>query len=151
MALSKQIQKCSFDIFQSDGTTSKSGYPKQVEVFSGSFTWKPYFLSGRPFDEALSGRLRTQLGGYRLQVTLAWEKLQNTANLLNIVNDAIVTTYRPRIAFAQNVSATTTNYNVVLTDVTWQTSVESTVVRQPLSVTFTGQDVFEDIPSDFTL
>jgi len=151
MALSKQITKVSFDIFQSDGVTSQSGYPKQVETFTGSFTWKPYFLSGRPFDEALSGRLRTQLGGYRLQVTLGWEKLQNTANLVNIVNDARVTTFRPRIAFAQNVSATTTNYNVVLSDVTWQTSLESTVVRQPLSVTFVGQDVYDEIPDDFRL
>lgn len=151
MALSKQITRCSFDIFQSDGVTSQSGYPKQVEVFSGSFVWRPYYLSGQPFDQALSGKLRTQLGGYRLEVTLNWEKLQNTANLLNIVNDARVTTFRPRIAFAQNVSATTTNYNVVLSDVSWQTSLESTVVRQPLSVTFVGQDVLDEIPDDFTL
>lgn len=151
MALSKQITRCSFEIFQSDGTTNAIGYPKQVEVYSGSFTWRPYFLSGKPFDEALSGRLRTQLGGYRLEVTLNWEKLQNTSNLLNIVNDARVSTFRPRIAFAQNVSALTTNYNVVLSDVSWQTSLESTIVRQPLSVTFVGQDVLDEIPDDFTL
>ena len=149
MSLRKQITVCDFIVRNPTGT-ALAGYPKRVEVFSGPITWKPYYLSGQPFDEALSGQLRSQLGGYRPFVTLAWEKLTNTANLINIVNDAVTTTNRKIITFAPNVSASTTsNFNVVIQDVTWSAEIDSTIVRQPISVTFAGLNVFPRIPDGY--
>lgn len=146
MPLTKQITACQIDIKQSDGTTSVSGYPKRVELYSGSITFRPYFLSGNAFDEALSGRLRTQLGGYRAGIQLAWEKLTNTANLANIVKDAKVSTYRPRVTFAPNAAAPTQNFNVIISDVSYSATIEATITRQPISVGFESQDVFAEIP-----
>lgn len=146
MAISKQITACEIDIKQSDGTTSIAGYPKRVELYSGSITFKPYYLSGSSFDEALSGKLRTQLGGYRASIQLGWERLTNTANLANIVKDAVITTYRPRITFAPDAATPSSNFNVIVSDVTWTAAIESQITRQPISVGMTSQDVFGSIP-----
>lgn len=146
MAISKQITACEIDIKQSDGTTSISGYPKRVELYSGSITFKPYYLGGSVYDEALSGKLRTQLGGYRASIQLGWERLTNTANLANIVSNATVSTYRPRITFAPDASTPTSNFNVVIGDVTWTAAIESQITRQPISVSFVSQDYFTAIP-----
>lgn len=146
MALSKQITACEIDIKQSDGTTSIAGYPKRVELYSGSITFKPYYLGGSVFDEALSGKLRTQLGGYRASIQLGWERLTNTANLANIVSNATVSTYRPRITFAPDAATPTSNFNVVISDVTWSADIQSQVTRQPISVGFVSQEYFTAIP-----
>lgn len=149
MSLRKQITECTFWVRNPTGT-ALSGYPKRVEIYSGSITWRPYYLSGQPYDEALSGQLRSQLGGYRPFVTLAWEKLTNTANLINIVNDAVTTTNRKIITFAPNTAASTTsNFNVVIQDVTWSAEIDSTIVRQPISVSFVGLNVFPRIPDGY--
>ena len=148
MSLRKQITQCEFWVRNPTGT-ALADYPKRVEVLSGSITWKPYDLSGQPFDEALSGQLRSQLGGYRPFVTLAWEKLTNTANLINIVNDAVTSTNRKIITFASNTAANTSNFNVVIQDVTWSAEIDSTIVRQPISVTFAGLNVFPRIPNGY--
>jgi hypothetical protein len=147
MSLSKQITNCQIMIYQSDGTTPVSGYPKNVSLYSGSITLTPYYLTGSAFDEALSGKLRTQLGGYRASIQLGWERLGNTANLLNIVKDARVTSYRPRITFAPDAATATSNFNVVISDVNWSAAIESQITRQPISVRMTGQDVLTEIPA----
>jgi hypothetical protein len=146
MALSKQITACQITIYQADGSTPASGYPKRVELYSGSVTVKPYFYSGTSFDEALSGKLRTQLGGFRPTVQLGWERLLNTANLANIVKDAVTTSFRPRIFFAPNASEISNGFNVILTDVTWSASIQSQITTQPINVEFQGQEVLPNIP-----
>jgi hypothetical protein len=146
MALSKQITACQITIYESDGSTPASGYPKRVELYSGSVTVKPYFYSGTSFDEALSGKLRTQLGGFRPTVQLGWERLLNTANLANIVKDAVTTSFRPRIFFAPNASEISNGFNVILTDVTWSASIQSQITTQPINVEFRGQEVLPNIP-----
>jgi len=148
MALSKQITACLVTIFDETDSTPKSGYEsgKRVELYSGSVTLKPYFFSGSSFDEALSGKLRTQLGGYRPTVQLGWEKLLNTANLANIVKDAVTTSFRPRIFFAPNASETTNGFNVIISDVTWSAVIDSQVTTQPISVEMQGREVLPDIP-----
>lgn len=146
MALSKQITACQITIYEADGSTPASGYPKRVELYSGSVTVKPYFYSGTSFDEALSGKLRTQLGGFRPTVQLGWERLLNTANLANIVKDAVTTSFRPRIFFAPNASEISNGFNVILTDVTWSASIQSQITTQPINVEFQGQEVLPNIP-----
>jgi len=147
MPLSKQITNCEIIIYQSDGTTKATGYPKRVSLYSGSISFSPYFLSRTAFDEALSGKLRTQLGGYRPTIQLGWERLGNTANLMNVVKDAKISTYRPRITFAPDASTNTSNFNVVISDVAWSAAIDSQITSQPISVTMVGQDVLDEIPA----
>ena len=146
MALSKQITACQVTIYESDGATPASGYPKRVELYSGSVTVRPYYFSGTSFDEALSGKLRTQLGGYRPTVQLGWERLLNTDNLANIVADAVTTSFRPRIFFAPDASDTSNGFNVIISDVTWSASIQSQITTQPINVEFRGQEVLDEIP-----
>lgn len=147
MALSKQITACQITIYESDESTPESGYPKRVELYSGSITMRPYFYTGTSFDEALSGKLRTQLGGYRPTVQLGWEKLLNTANLANIVADAVTTSYRPRIFFAPDASNPSDGFNVILTDVSWSAAIDSQVTTQPINVEMRGREVLASIPA----
>ncbi len=151
MSLRKQITLCTFWVRTLDNSVlSGTVYPKRVEVYSGSITWKPYYLSGQPYDEALSGKLRPQLGGYRPFITLGWEKLTNTANLINIVNDAVIDGTRRMVIFAPNIAASlTSNINTIITDVTWSAEIDSTIVRQPISVTFAGLNVYPRIPASY--
>jgi hypothetical protein len=113
--VNKQITTCAFDVKVNNGTTSASiqGYPKNVEVFSGTFDWRPYYYNGQATDEALSGRLRSRLGGYRIEGQMTWERQLNTTNFLAILNDAVTGTEK---LFATNaVDGTyTSNTNIAL-------------------------------------
>lgn len=92
--MNKQIRTCAFDVKIDNGTTNASiqGYPKNVEVFSGSYEWRPYYYGGSATDEALSGRLRSRLGGYRIEGQLTWERQANSSNYLTTLNDMTVGT-----------------------------------------------------------
>lgn len=89
--MNKQIKTCAFDVKIDNGATNASmqGYPKNVEVFSGSFEWQPYYYGGQATDEALSGRLRSRLGGYRIDGQFTWERQVNSTNFLSILNDCV--------------------------------------------------------------
>jgi len=173
----------------------------------------------------LSGKLRSFLGGYRIEGRLNWERLTNTQNLADVVNKAVVGTEKlfwvtnPDSSYTSNIIAispvvavddyfkgmkadfnganarTITNYysngqvrlnasvttsdietmniyalsnmsptvflypdatnvtneEVILDDTTWELAVESTVIRQPLSVSFMGSNVSNTIPSYYSL
>lgn len=111
--MNKQIRTCAFDVKIDNGTTNASmqGYPKNVEVFSGSYEWRPYYYGGSATDEALSGRLRSRLGGYRIEGQLTWERQVNSTNFLNVLNDITIGT--EKVAFAGQIGdAYVSNTNV---------------------------------------
>jgi hypothetical protein len=226
--MNKQITKAKFDVKVDNGATNASfqGFPKEVEVYSGSYEWKPYYYGGQATDQALSGKLRSFLGGYRIEGRLNWERLTNTQNLANVVNKAVVGTEKlfwvtnpvgsgsgadveiapaPSINDALNgmrvdfnganprtitdyfsgnstmiLNASVTysdtdtvnvyalanmtprvyiypdttnsrNEEIVLTDTAWSFSMESTIMRQPLSVDFRGTNVETTIPVYYDL
>jgi hypothetical protein len=227
--MNKQITKAKFDVKVDNGATNASfqGFPKEVELYSGGYEWKPYYYGGQPTDQALSGKLRSFLGGYRIEGRLNWERLTNTQNLANVVNKAVVgteklfwTTITPasynsnlnigindtpgvsayfqgmKVQFNGAQTRTITNYNqsnaqitlnlavtvndadtvsiyalanmtprvyiypdttnsrneeIVLTDTAWSFNLESTIMRQPLSVDFRGTNVETTIPVFYDL
>jgi hypothetical protein len=226
--MNKQITKAKFDVKVDNGATNASfqSFPKEVELYSGGYEWKPYYYGGQPTDQALSGKLRSFLGGYRIEGRLNWERLTNTQNLANVVNKAVVGTRKlfyttnpadnytsktnfqvldaPAINDALNgmqidfnganlrnitdyvsnktiivdapvtISDTDTvniyalanmtprvyiypdttnsrNEEIVLTDTAWSFSMESTIMRQPLSVDFRGTNVETTIPVFYDL
>lgn len=227
--MNRQITKAKFDVKVDNGATNASfqGFPKEVELYSGGYEWKPYYYGGQPTDQALSGKLRSFLGGYRIEGRLNWERLTNTQNLANVVNKAVVGTEKlfwvtnpdtnytsntniaiapaPAINDALNgmrvdfdgadariitdyytansamilnsavsVSDITTvniyalanmtpkvyiypdttnsrNEEIVLTDTAWSFNLESTIIRQPLSVDFRGTNVETTIPAFYDL
>jgi hypothetical protein len=227
--MNRQITKAKFDVKVDNGATNASfqGFPKEVEVYSGSYEWKPYYYGGQATDQALSGKLRSFLGGYRMEGRLNWERLTNTQNLANVVNKAVVGTAKTfwqvqvddvysakqnvvvpggtlPMAYFQGMQVTfdggqlrnVTNYNngnaqvtldsavtlggselmsftalanmtprvyiypdttnsrneeIVLTDTAWSFNLESTIIRQPLSVDFRGTNVETTIPSYYDL
>lgn len=227
--MNRQITKAKFDVKVDNGATNASfqGFPKEVELYSGGYEWKPYYYGGQPTDQALSGKLRSFLGGYRIEGRLNWERLTNTQNLADVVNKAVVGTEKQfwvttpdntytsntNIAIANapsindalngmrvdfngadariitdyfasnstmilnsavsvgdtaivNVTAlanmtprvyiypdTTNSRNeeIVLTDTAWSFNLESTIIRQPLSVDFRGTNVETTIPAFYDL
>lgn len=228
--MNKQIRTCAFDVKIDNGTTNASiqGYPKNVEVFSGSYEWRPYYYGGSATDEALSGRLRSRLGGYRIDGQLTWERQTNSTNFLNILGDMTIGTEKimfqgqiddayvgatnivipsgssvddayngmrmnipgvgdrtvtdyyssntsvilnasvtlggteqfnivalsnmvPRVFFNPDASQTARTEQVVVTESAWTASLQSTIVTQPVSVTFRGTNVENTIPSYYQL
>lgn len=227
--MNKQINTCKIDVKAYNGVSNYSfqGYPKEVSVYSGAYRFTPYYYGGTKSDEALSGRIRSRLGGYRFSASLNWERLTNTQNLADVVNKATIgreknfwtgqvddtyvakanivipsgpsandtlngmrmeisgignftiTDYygantsailnttvtltgtemfnvvalsnmTPTVFFYPD-TASTTNEEVILDDTTWELAIESTVVRQPLSVSFMGSNVSNTIPSYYSL
>lgn len=230
--MNRQITKAKFDVKVDNGATNASfqGFPKEVELYSGAYEWKPYYYGGQATDQALSGKLRSFLGGYRIEGRLNWERLTNTQNLADVVNKAVVGTEKlfwataPSNSYTANVNIgidvspavasgyfqgmaieftganrrIITNYNasngevtlnsavtgtvdtldavtifalanmtpkvylypdstnvrneeVVLTDTAWSFNLESTIIRQPLSVDFRGTNVENTIPNYYDL
>jgi hypothetical protein len=226
--MNRQITKAKFDVKVDNGATNTSfqGFPKEVELYSGGYEWKPYYYGGQPTDQALSGKLRSFLGGYRMEGRLNWERLTNTQNLANVVNKAVVGTeklfwvaspavsdtgtaiqitpapatndglngmlvdfnglnqrtitdyYSANSTMIVNASVTysdtetmniyalanmtprvyiypdttnSRNEEIVLTDTAWSFNLESTIIRQPLSVDFRGTNVETTIPSYYDL
>ena len=148
--MNKQITQCRFNVAIDNGSTNTvvSGFPKNVNVFSGSYSYSPYYYTGQPYDEAINGRLRSQLGGYRFEATLVWDRLLNSQPLLDLLNNAYTTgTGEVRITFFPDATNTTVSEEVVIADTVWAANLESTIVRQPLSVTLIGKNVSATIPS----
>ena len=233
--MQRQITACGFSLavnngavevfFQGYNTAANTLKPKEVSLHTGTFGWEPYYFAGTAYDQSLSGRYRSQLGGYRLEGSLVWSRLLNTTNLLEIVNKTptgkeltaftlqtsgsftlktnIVVNYvpfndayngmkvqigaftrnitdsysanstiivdaattigsgqpvtvttrsnmRPILRFYPNVDVITTNYEVVLDGVSWDASVDRTIVNNPIAITFKGAEVSNTIPTFFT-
>ena len=152
--MNRQITQCRFNVFIDNGssTTTVSGFPTNINVYSGSYTYRPYYYTGSAFDESLNGTLRSQLGGYRFEAILNWERLINSSPLVSLLNNGYTTTSgEVVIQFFPDASNTTVFENVVISDSSWQSSIDSTMVRQPLSVSLTGKEVKQQIPSFYVL
>jgi len=152
--MNRQIKTCAFSVGLDDGTSINviNGFPVNVATYSGSYTFRPYFHTGSPYDEAITGRLRSQLGGYRFEATLAWERLIDQDPLLNVINNAFTSTNNEVvITFFPDASNTAINTAVVVEDLIWDSQITGTIVRQPISVRLRGRDVVPSIPSFFTL
>ena len=94
--MQKQITKCAFKIQLDVGNTNVSfqNSPLNVNIYSGSYSWEPYYFGGKAFDESVGGRLRSQLSGYRFTATLLWDRSTSQDNLLAIASNATFGTER---------------------------------------------------------
>lgn len=152
--MKRQITRCKFNVAIDDGVNINvvSGFPKEVNLMSGSYTYRPYYHTGQPYDEAINGRLRSQLGGYRFEATLVWDRLVQSQPLLDIINNAYTTgSGEVRIYFSPDASNAVVTEEVVISDVVWAANLEATVVRQPLSVSLVGKNVSATIPSYYKI
>lgn len=152
--MKRQITRCKFNVAIDDGVNINvvSGFPKEVNLMSGSYTYRPYYYTGQPYDEAINGRLRSQLGGYRFEATLVWDRLVQSQPLLDIINNAYTTgSGEVRIYFSPDASNAVVTEEVVISDVVWAANLESTIVRQPLSISLVGKNVSATIPSYYKI
>ena len=150
--MNRQIRQCRFNVALDNGSsvTDVSGFPVDVSVTSGSYTYRPYYHTGQAFDEAITGRLRSQLGGYRFEAVLSWDRLINSEPLLDLLNNAYTTTNSDVIiTFFPDASDLSTSEEVIISDSVWAANLESTIVRQPLSVSLTGRNISSNIPDYF--
>lgn len=110
--MNKQITNCKIDIKAYNGVSNFSfqGYPKNVALFSGMVEWKPYFYDGSASDQALSGRLRSHLAGYRMEGSLFWERQINATNFIDILDKSTVGveklfwTGNPQLSYTSNLN-----------------------------------------------
>jgi len=122
--MQKQITKCAFKIQLDVGNTNVSfqNSPLNVNIYSGSYSWEPYYFGGKAFDESVGGRLRSQLSGYRFTAALLWDRSTSQDNLLAIASNATFGTERTLLSgdIAISASATTVNiapiYNIPAND-----------------------------------
>ncbi len=152
--MNRQITNCKFNVYINDGSTNTviSGFPLDVRVFGGAYTYKPYYYTGAAFDEALDGSLRSQLGGYRFEASLQWERLTNAQPLLQVINNAYTTgNGEVVIDFYPDSTNTAVFESVIITDVSWQSSIDATMIRQPLSISLIGKKVKPTIPSFYII
>lgn len=152
--MNRQITNCRFNVYIFNGSTNTvvSGFPTNVSLHSGSYTYSPYYYTGSAYDEALNGSLRSQLGGYRFQAVLNWDRLVSQTPLLNVLNNAYTTgTGEVFIDFYPDAANGSVFEKVIIDSVTWQSSVDGTMVRQPLSVSLIGKEVKATIPSYYTI
>jgi hypothetical protein len=152
--MNRQIRQCTFNVAIDDGSTvtAVSGFPVNVAVTSGSYTYKPYYHTGQPFDEALNGRLRSQLGGYRFEASLTWDRLINAAPLASVLNNAYTTNLgEVIITFYPDATNTVVFENVIITDSVWDARIDATIIRQPLGVSIRGRDLRSEIPAFYIL
>jgi len=147
--MNRQIKECRFNVAIDNGSsiTVVSGFPKNINVSDGSYTYRPYYYTDKAFDEAINGNLRSQLGGYRFEAVLSWDRLINSQPLLDVLNNAYTNTAgEVIITFFPDASNTTVSEQVIVSDSTWTANLEGTMVRQPLTITLTGKKVTNTIP-----
>jgi hypothetical protein len=151
--MNRQINQCTFNVVIDNGSSNTvvSGFPKNINVYSGSYRYIPYYYTGNAYDEAITGRLRSQLGGYRFEATLEWDRLLNSQPLLDLLNNAYTTNAgEVRIYFHPD-ATNTANEEVVISDTVWSANLESTIVRQPLSISLVGKNISATIPSFYKI
>lgn len=152
--MNKQIRQCAFNVVAFDGTNTNAlnGFPVNVSLFTGSLLYEPYFYTGSAYDQAISGKLRSQLGGYRFSASLAWERLLNTAPLLDVLNNAYTTTNAEiTIQFHPDATNTTFYENVVVQNLSYNSAISGTIVSQPITVQLMGKEVRATIPDFYDL
>lgn len=152
--MNRRIQQCRFNVVSFDGTTTTavSGFPVDVSVTSGTYAYRPYYHTGSPFDEALNGSLRSQLGGYRFEASLLWDRLINSTPLLSMLNESYTTTNAEiTVQFYPDASNTAVFENVVIADSVWTASIDGQHVRQPLAVTLRGKEIRSSIPAFYMI
>lgn len=152
--MNRQIRQCTFNVAIDDGSnvTAVSGFPVNVNVFSGSYTYRPYYHTGQPYDEAINGRLRSQLGGYRFEAVLTWDRLINATPLASVLNKAYTTNAgEVVITFYPDATNTSVFENVIVADSVWDAQIDGTIIRQPLAVTLRGRDLRPTIPAFYIL
>jgi hypothetical protein len=152
--MNRQINECAFNVALFDGTdtTVISGFPVNVNVSSGSYTYTPYYYTGQPYDEYINGTLRSQLGGYRFEAELTWDRLLNSAPLLDVLNNSYTNTNAEVIiTFYPDASNTSVKEEVVIADTLWSATLDQTIIRQPLSISLIGKKVSSNIPSYFRI
>jgi hypothetical protein len=152
--MNRQITSCRFNVqlFNGTSTTTVSGFPVTVKVTSGSYALRPYYHTGSAYDEAITGKLRSQLGGYRFEAVLSWDRLIDSQPLLNFFNNIITTTSSDVIiTFYPDNSDLATAEEVIINDIVWVANMESTIMRQPLSVSLIGKNIKSTIPQFYLL
>jgi hypothetical protein len=71
---------------------------------------------------------------------------------MNVINNAYTTgTGEVVIDFYPDATNATFYETVIITDVSWQSSIDATMVRQPLSISLIGKTVKPTIPSFYIL
>jgi len=152
--MNRQIEQCTFNVITTNGTATAAlnGFPVNVKVFSGSYSYEPYFFTRSPFDESLNGSLRSQFGGVRFRASLTWERLINTEPFLDVINNYRVTNAN-EIIVQFHPDATNTSYfeNVIISSFTYDNRIEATIIRQPISIELVGKEVKNTIPSFYTI
>jgi hypothetical protein len=152
--MNRQINECAFNVALFDGTNTTviNGFPVNVNVSSGLYTYTPYYYTGQPYDEYINGTLRSQLGGYRFEAELTWDRLLNSAPLLDVLNNSYTNTNaQVIITFYPDASNTSVEEEVVIADTLWSATLDQTIVRQPLSISLIGKKVSSNIPSYFRI
>lgn len=160
--MNRQIRTCAFNAYVANDTNvaTINGFPVNVNVFSGSYTYKPYFYTGSAYDEAINGRLRSQLGGYRFEAQLTWERQVNTDAFMQLVNNSFFTSGLDLsdniageviIEFMPDASNPSAKENVVISDATVTATIDGTMIRQPITLSLAGKEVKPNIPDYFML
>lgn len=152
--MNRRIQQCRFNVVSFDGSTTVAvaGFPTNVNVFAGSYSYRPYYFTGSPFDEALNGSLRSQLGGYRFEAQLTWNRLINSAPLLDVLNKAYTTTSAEiTVQFFPDATNTTVFENVIISDSVWTSTIDAQHLRQPLGITLIGKEIRAQIPAFYII
>ena len=148
--MNRQITQCKIDVLSDNGSTvtSLSGFPVVVNLYSGVCSWTPYFYTGQAYDQALSGRLHSQLGGYRFQASLQWDRMLTASNnnIFNVINKAFLTNSSTVVIRFYPDQGNSEYQEVLLESSTWDARIDSTIVNNPVSVSFVGRDVKTSIP-----
>jgi hypothetical protein len=83
---------------------------------------------------------------------LSWDRLLNSQPLLDLLNNGYTNTNADvEITFFPDASDTNTGQEVVISDTVWAANLESTIVRQPLTISLIGRNVSNTIPSAFKI
>jgi hypothetical protein len=83
---------------------------------------------------------------------LSWDRLLNSQPLLDLLNNGYTNTNADvEITFFPDASDTNTSQEVVIADTVWAANLESTIVRQPLTISLIGRNVSNTIPSAFKI
>jgi hypothetical protein len=111
----------------------------------------PYYYSGSSYDESIRGTLRSQLGGYRFEATLQWNRLINSTPFYDVLNKVVESSNITTIYFAPNASNTSINVDVLVVPTEVTAVIDATLIRQPLGLQAIGRTVEQEIPSWFKL
>ena len=160
--MNRQIRTCAFNAYvvNDTNTAAINGFPVNVNVFSGSYTYRPYYYTGSAYDEAINGRLRSQLGGYRFEAALSWERQLNTDPFIQLVNNSFFRSGLNTsanivgeviIEFMPDAANPSEKENVVIADARVTATIDGTMIRQPITLSLTGKEVKPNIPDYFML